>query len=77
MKLLRILTGVDAGAQLQLADPAKWTRSVRRSTPLRSETQGATDLDRNNLAKLYREFLAAARVIIRPQETQVGARLKR
>ncbi|MDR3096664.1 MAG: type III secretion protein [Paraburkholderia sp.] len=38
-----------------------------------SETQGASEIDRNNLAKLYRGFLAASRIVARLQEKQALA----
>ncbi|MEX3954180.1 type III secretion protein [Paraburkholderia sp. EG287B] len=37
------------------------------------EAQGRTELDRDNLARLYRGFMAAARVIGHLQEQQIGA----
>ncbi|MFM0594577.1 type III secretion protein [Paraburkholderia dilworthii] len=66
--------------QKTLADPAgaptvdAIRQSLEATAQRISETQGATDLDRNNLAKLYRGFLAASRVIARLQEKQAGAR---
>ncbi|WP_321865598.1 type III secretion protein [Paraburkholderia tropica] len=39
-----------------------------------SETQVVNEVDRNNLAKLYRGFIAASRVIARLQEKQALAR---
>jgi hypothetical protein len=40
-----------------------------------SETQGTNETARNDLAKLYRGFLAASRVIVRLQEQQAAARV--
>ncbi|MGF6768152.1 hypothetical protein P3T18_000622 [Paraburkholderia sp. GAS199] len=67
--------------QKTLADPAgaPTVDAIRQALDATaqqvSETQGATDLERNNLAKLYRGFLAASRVIGRLQEKQAVARL--
>jgi hypothetical protein len=63
-----------------LADPAGTARieAIRHAldaTAQRiSETQGTNELDRNNLAKLYRGFLAASRVLTQLQEKQATAR---
>lgn len=62
-----------------LADPAGAPRieairhALDQTAQQISEAQGANDLDRNNLAKLYRGFLAASRVLGRLQEKQGAA----
>jgi hypothetical protein len=65
--------------QKTLANPAAGARvdairaALETTAQKISETQGASDVDRNYLAKLYRGFNAASRVIARLQEMQALA----
>lgn len=60
--------------QKTLADPAGGPRLAAIRTALEataknlSEAAGATEVDRNNLAKLYRGMLAASRIVAHLQD---------
>ncbi|MBB3000368.1 type III secretion protein [Paraburkholderia tropica] len=66
--------------QKTLANPAAAPRvdairaALEATAQQISETQVVNEVDRNNLAKLYRGFIAASRVIARLQEKQALAR---
>lgn len=66
--------------QKTLADPARSAQvdAIRAALDATAEqigaAQGATDVDRNNLARLYRGFLAASRVVGHLQDKYAAAR---
>lgn len=66
--------------QKSLADPGKTAQvnAIRAALEATAEqigsAQGTTDLDRNNLARLYRGFLAASRVVGHLQDKYAASR---